>query len=157
MCPSLPLCVYNCRLFSFHYYVMSFAFYQKQNVRAFIIILGMTMKAVAFESQPEINGFVEKLVIFFCDQFLKGFLISPCLFGRTIFHSCPHYIHHGKYILKLDKPEIYTMIPRTRYNRAGFIVNCYGTFCFLCKNLVHLVGPAIQDHQSYCKMQFLDF
>ena len=33
-------------------------------VRAFIIILGVTMKAVAFESQPEINGFVEKLVIF---------------------------------------------------------------------------------------------
>ena len=46
---------------------MSFVFYQKQNVRAFIIILGVTMKAVAFESQPEINGFVEKLVIFFVD------------------------------------------------------------------------------------------
>ena len=29
---------------------MDFVFYQKQNVRAFIIILGMTMKAVAFES-----------------------------------------------------------------------------------------------------------
>ena len=27
------------------------------------------MKAVAFESKPEINGFVEKLVIFFSDQF----------------------------------------------------------------------------------------
>ena len=34
----------------FHYYVTSFEFYQKQNVRAFIIILGVTMKAVAFES-----------------------------------------------------------------------------------------------------------
>ena len=44
---------------------MSFVLYQKQNVRAFIIILGVTMKAVAFESQPEINGFVEKLEIFF--------------------------------------------------------------------------------------------
>ena len=44
---------------------MSFVCYQKQNVRAFIVILGMTMKAVAFESQPEINRFVEKLVIFF--------------------------------------------------------------------------------------------
>ena len=31
-------------------YVMSFVFYQKQNVRPFIIILGVTMKAVAFES-----------------------------------------------------------------------------------------------------------
>ena len=47
-------------MFSFHYYVTSFVFYQKQNVRAFIIILGVTMKAVVFESQPEINGFVEK-------------------------------------------------------------------------------------------------
>ena len=27
------------------------------------------MKAVAFESYPEINRFVEKLVIFFSDQF----------------------------------------------------------------------------------------
>ena len=63
-CPSIPLCVYNCRLFSFHYYVTSFAFYQKQNVRAFIMILRVTMKAVAFDSSSEINGFVEKLVIF---------------------------------------------------------------------------------------------
>ena len=38
-------------------------------MRAFIIILGVTMKAVVFESWPEINGFVEKLVIFFGDQF----------------------------------------------------------------------------------------
>ena len=44
------MCVYNCRLFSFHCYVTSFAFYQKQNVRAFILILGMAMKAIAFES-----------------------------------------------------------------------------------------------------------
>ena len=28
---------------------------------AFIIILGVTMKAVAFESYPEINGFVEEV------------------------------------------------------------------------------------------------
>ena len=52
-------------MFSFHYYVTSFVFYQKQNVRAFIVILGVTIKAVAFESYPEINGFAEKLVIFF--------------------------------------------------------------------------------------------
>ena len=51
--------------FSFHYCVTNFVFYQKQNVRAFIIILGVTMKAVAFDSSPEINGFVEKLVIFY--------------------------------------------------------------------------------------------
>ena len=34
-------------------------------LRAFVIILGVTMKAAAFESWPEINGFVEKSVIFF--------------------------------------------------------------------------------------------
>ena len=46
-------------------YVSSFVFYQKQNVRAFIIVLDVTMKAVAFESQPEIKWFfVKKLVIF---------------------------------------------------------------------------------------------
>ena len=33
-------------------------FIKKQNVRAFIIILGVSMKAVAFESLPEINGFL---------------------------------------------------------------------------------------------------
>ena len=40
-------------------------FIKKQNVRAIIIILGVTMKAVAFKSQPEVNGFVEKFVVFF--------------------------------------------------------------------------------------------
>ena len=49
---------------SFHYYVASFAFYQKHNVRAFIIILGVTMKIVAFKNLPEINGFVKKVLIF---------------------------------------------------------------------------------------------
>ena len=34
---------------------------KKQNVRALTIILGVTMKAVAFESLPEINRFVEKV------------------------------------------------------------------------------------------------
>ena len=34
----------------FHYYVSIFVFYQKQNVRAFITILGVTMKAIVFES-----------------------------------------------------------------------------------------------------------
>ena len=42
-----------------------YVFYQKQNVRAFIIILGMISKAGTFESLLETNGFVEKLVIFF--------------------------------------------------------------------------------------------
>ena len=48
LCASIPLCVYNCLLFSFHYYVTSFVFYQKQNVRAFTFILGVTTKATAF-------------------------------------------------------------------------------------------------------------
>ena len=42
-----------------------FCLLSKTECRASIVILGMTMKAVAFESQPEINRFVEKLVIFF--------------------------------------------------------------------------------------------
>ena len=45
--PSIPWYVYNCRFFRFHYYVTSFVFYEKQNVRAFTIILGVIMKAVA--------------------------------------------------------------------------------------------------------------
>ena len=47
---------------------MSFVFCLKQNVRAFTIILGVTMKAVAFESWPEINGFVKKFVTFFSEM-----------------------------------------------------------------------------------------
>ena len=47
---AVQLCVYNCRLFNFHYYVTSFVFHQKQNVRAFVITLDVTMKAVVFES-----------------------------------------------------------------------------------------------------------
>ena len=42
--------VYNCRLLSFQYYVTIFVFYQKKNVRAFNIILDVTMEPVAFES-----------------------------------------------------------------------------------------------------------
>ena len=49
--PSIPWCSYNCRLFSFRYYVTNFTIsYQKQNVWNFITELGMTMKPVAFES-----------------------------------------------------------------------------------------------------------
>ena len=50
LCPSITLCICNCRLFSFQDYVTIFVFYQKQNVSAFNIILGVTMKVVAFES-----------------------------------------------------------------------------------------------------------
>ena len=35
-------------------------FIKKQNVRAFIIILGKAKEAVIFKSQPEIDGIVEK-------------------------------------------------------------------------------------------------
>ena len=38
-------------------------YFSKNNVRAFIIVLGITMKAVGFESYPEVNGFVEKFVM----------------------------------------------------------------------------------------------
>ena len=48
--PSITMCVYNCGLFSFQYYVAISVFYQKQNLWAFNKILGMTMKAVAFKS-----------------------------------------------------------------------------------------------------------
>ena len=47
---SITLCIYNCRLFSFQYYVTIFVFYQKQNVWAFNIILGMAMKALSLVS-----------------------------------------------------------------------------------------------------------
>ena len=46
----ITLWLYICCLFSFQYYVTIFLFYQKQNVWAFNINLGMTMKAAAFES-----------------------------------------------------------------------------------------------------------
>ena len=45
ICPIVRI-----QLSFFHYYVTSFVFHQKQNLRAFIIILGVTMKAVAFEN-----------------------------------------------------------------------------------------------------------
>ena len=62
----LAYCAYTIVVCSvFIIMIMSFVLYQKQNARAFTITLGVTMKAVAFESLPEINGFVEKLVIFF--------------------------------------------------------------------------------------------
>ena len=64
-CPPNLMCVYNYRLFRSHYYVKSFVFYEKQNVRAFNIILDVNMKEVTFESWPEIKGFVVKIVIIF--------------------------------------------------------------------------------------------
>ena len=32
--PSTPLCLYSCRLFSFHYYITSFVFYQKTECKS---------------------------------------------------------------------------------------------------------------------------
>ena len=89
---SLPLEIFQCNIIGYHmvFYILYDAhlfhcaytilvcsiylifiimkrllyFIKKQNVRAFIITLVVTMKVVAFESYPEINGFVEKLVIF---------------------------------------------------------------------------------------------
>ena len=94
-CPSIRLCVYNCHFFSFHCYVTSFVFYQKLNVRAFIIILGVTMKKTAFESYPETNGFVEKLVIFLVINLLQKqfrflfFVSEPDLTLRCLWiHQC---------------------------------------------------------------------
>ena len=55
------MCVYNCGLLNFHYYVTSFVFYQKQNLGAFIIISDVAAKAVSFESWPEINGYGDKV------------------------------------------------------------------------------------------------
>ena len=47
----LSHCVYTIVVCSiFIIMLMSFVFYQKLNVRVFIIILGVTMKAVAFKS-----------------------------------------------------------------------------------------------------------
>ena len=72
-------------LLSFHYYVTNSVFYQKENVRAFIIILGVTMKAVAFEIKPEINGFVEKFMFFSRDQFTL--LAINSIFSGNLIHK----------------------------------------------------------------------
>ena len=70
-------------------------FYQKLNVRAFIIILGVTMKTAAFESYPETNGFVEKLVIFLVINLLQKqfrflfFVSEPDLTLKCLWiHQC---------------------------------------------------------------------
>ena len=42
------------------------------------------MKAVAFESEPEISGFAKKLVIFFRDQFTL-LDINSILFAAVVF------------------------------------------------------------------------
>ena len=77
---------------------MSFIFDQKQNVRAFIIVLGMTMKAVAFKSLPEINRFVKKLVIFFVINLpsilIASFLVTP---HKTHLQSTPFTFHIATY------------------------------------------------------------
>ena len=64
-CPSITLCVDNCHLFSFQHYVTIFVFYQKQNVWAFNIILGVTIKAVR---KLAVNKWIclEKMWLFSC-------------------------------------------------------------------------------------------
>ena len=54
-------------------------YFIKNNVRAFTIILGVTVKAVTFESQPEINGFVEKLA-----RYLKELDITQINYETSI-------------------------------------------------------------------------
>ena len=48
----------------------------------------------------------------------------------------PHYIHHRKYILKLNKPEIYVRIAARKPDIRADIMDFY-TFCFLSKNLLY--------------------
>ena len=55
-----PIVCIQLSFVQFQLYVPSFVFYQKENVRAFITILGVTMK-----SETEQNAFVEKLAVFF--------------------------------------------------------------------------------------------
>ena len=64
-------------------------------------------------------------------------------FGRSMFSSRPHYIHHRKYVLKLD---IYVITASEPDIRADITMNCYETLCFISKNLLYLVCPGIWDH-----------
>lgn len=48
-------------------------------------------------------------------------------FGRSMFSSRPHYIHHRKYVLKLD---IYVITASEPDIRADITMNCYETFVF---------------------------
>ena len=64
----LAYCAYTivvCSVFIIMLRVLYFIKKTQQNVIAFIIVLGVPIRAVAFESELEINGFAEKLVIFF--------------------------------------------------------------------------------------------
>ena len=68
-CPSITLCVYNCFLFSFKYYVTIFVFYHKQNVWAFNIVLSVTMKSSGFRNLAINKWIFRKNYDYFLDCF----------------------------------------------------------------------------------------
>ena len=71
--------MFSCRtvrmLFSFVQFSMLcyefWQFYQKMLNWGFILILGVTVRAVAFESYPKIYGYVELIVIIFATSLVK--------------------------------------------------------------------------------------
>ena len=81
--PSIPLCVFNWRLFSLQYYVMSFVFYQKQNVWAFNIILGVTSRKLA------LTKWIQPSIQLTCLIFLTLIFLTTAvwLFGESGFKS----------------------------------------------------------------------
>ena len=104
-CPSNPMCVYNYRLFRFHYYVKSFVFYEKQNVRAFNIILDVTMKEVAFESWPEIKGFIVKIAIIFLINLPDiDWIITSFIWEIGQRENCPY-----SYLMLVLLEDVHTM------------------------------------------------
>ena len=86
----------------------------------------------------------------FCVPLKRAVFLSKKLFSQNYIPlSYPHYIHHTKYTQKVDKPMIYVMIASKSDIRYLILqwkrINCYGKFCFLTRNLVHLVCFAIWD------------
>ena len=84
-------------------------FIKKQNVRAFIIILGKAKEAAIFKSQPETDGIVEKILI--C--FVINLLYYPSFHHQLQFlckisHNWKSLISFSReFLLSIDKPFIF--------------------------------------------------
>ena len=75
-CPSITLCVYNCHLFSFQYYITSFIFYQKQNAWALKLTPFVVFRKMYLLKRGWNPVFLWLLVLSQNTSFLKISLIS---------------------------------------------------------------------------------
>ena len=99
ICPSIPLCTYNCCLFSFHYYVTSFVFYQKTECESIYYHFRHDHESSSFQKLARNKWIFQKIfMISFWESFQGCWLVIKSEGGKTVFLKSSNML----FLLKLN-------------------------------------------------------